>query len=67
MKAYLLTTGMLFALLALAHLVRTVAEWPRLAVDPWFIVQGPVIGVVAGALCFWAWRLLRVSRPPTKA
>ncbi len=62
MKAYLLTTGILFALLALAHLMLTLADWPRLATDPWFIVQGPVIGVAAGAICFWAWRLLRASR-----
>jgi hypothetical protein len=36
-------------------------EWPRLATDPWFILQGPGIGVAAGALCFWALRLLRLS------
>jgi hypothetical protein len=60
MKAYLITTGTLFALLALAHLLRTVAEWPRLASDPWFILQGPGIGVAAAALCVWAWRQLRV-------
>ncbi len=59
MKAYLLTTGSLFALLALLHLALTIAEWQRLAIDPWFIVQGPGIGVVAAALCLWAWRLFR--------
>jgi hypothetical protein len=59
MKAYLTTTGILFALLALAHLLRTIAEWPRLATDPWFILVGPGIGVAAAALSFWAWRLLR--------
>jgi hypothetical protein len=61
MKAYLVTTGALFALLALAHLLRTIAEWQRLVEDPVFVVQGPGIGVVAAALCFWAWRLLRAS------
>ena len=60
MKAYLITTGTLFALLALAHLVRTIGEWQRLAADPWFVLEGPAIGVAAGALCFWAWRLLRL-------
>lgn len=45
MKAYLITTGTLFALLALAHLVRTLAEWQRLADDPWFVLEGPVIGI----------------------
>jgi hypothetical protein len=61
MKAYLLTTGALFALLAVAHLARTIVEWQRLATDPWFILVGPGIGILAGAICFWAWRLLRVS------
>lgn len=61
MKAYLATTGTIFALLAVAHLLRTVAEWPRLAADPGFIVEGPGIGVVAVALCVWAWRLGRLA------
>jgi hypothetical protein len=61
MKAYLITTGTIFALIALAHLLRTIAEWSRLASDPWFFLFGPGLGVVAAALCFWAWRLLRIS------
>jgi PAS domain-containing protein len=60
-KAYLIITGVLFGLLALAHLLRTIAEWSRLATDSWFVVQGPGIGIVAAALCFWAGRLLRRS------
>jgi hypothetical protein len=36
MRAYLITTGTLFALLALADHLRTVAVWPRLPADPWF-------------------------------
>jgi len=61
MKAYLITTGTLFALLAFAHLLRTIDEWPRLTTDPWFLVEGPAIGIAAGGLCFWAWRLIRLS------
>jgi hypothetical protein len=57
-KAYLITTGILFGLLAFAHLLRTIAEWSRLTADPCFILEGPGIGVVAAALCFWAWRLV---------
>jgi hypothetical protein len=49
-KAYLVTTGCLFGLLALAHLVMTVLEWSRLAADPWFVVQGPGIGALAAGL-----------------
>lgn len=61
MKAYLITTGILFALLAVVHLVLTIAHWGRLAGNPMFVLQGPGIGVAAAALCFWACRLLRVS------
>lgn len=60
MKPYIVTTGALFALLAFAHLLRTIAEWSRLGTDPWFIVEGPGIGVLAGVVAIWAWRLLRV-------
>jgi hypothetical protein len=63
MKAYLMTTGGLFALLAAAHLARSVDEWQRFAQDPWFLLEGPGIGVIAGALAFWAWRLTRSPKP----
>jgi hypothetical protein len=59
MKAYLITTGSLFALLALLHLVLTITHFSRLVSDPWFMIQGPAIGLIAGALSLWAWRLLR--------
>ncbi len=59
MKAYLITTGSLFGLLGAVHLALTISHWSRLTEDPWFILEGPGIGVVAGALSVWAWRLLR--------
>ena len=61
MRPYLITTGLLFTLLAAAHLLRTIAEWSRLATDPGFILEGPGIGLFAAALGVWAWRLLRLS------
>jgi hypothetical protein len=61
MKAYLVTTGSIFALIAVAHVLRTIAEWSRLATDPWFILEGPGLGVIAAALGLWALRLLRVA------
>ena len=61
MKTYLITTGTLFGLLAVAHLLRTIAEWHRLTTDPWFIVEGPGIGAVAAVISLWAWRLVRES------
>ena len=60
MKAYLVTTSTIFALLAVAHVLRTVAEWSRVVADPLFFLEVPGIGVVAAALSAWAWRLLRV-------
>ena len=64
MKAYLITTGTLFALIALAHLARTIAERTRLVAEPWFYLEGPGLGVVAAALSVWAWRLLWVRGRP---
>jgi len=58
LKAYLISTGSIFGLIALAHLVRTIAEAQRLASDPWFSLEGPGLGLVAAALSLWAWRLL---------
>jgi len=67
MKAYLATTGMIFALLAVAHLLRTIAEWPRVTADPWFFLEVPGIGLVAGAMCFWAWSLFRERAQTARA
>jgi hypothetical protein len=64
MKAYLAVTGTIFALLAVAHLFRTVAAWPRLSAEPGLILEGPGIGLLAGVLSFWAWRLLWLSTRP---
>ena len=58
MRAYVMTTGVIFGLLALVHLWRAVVEWPHLATDPWFLI----ITALAAALCLWAWRVLRQSR-----
>jgi hypothetical protein len=61
MRPYLITTGVIFGLLAVAHVLRTISEWSRLATDPGFLIEGPGIGLVAAAIAFWAWRLLRRS------
>ena len=57
MKPYLVVTGTLFALIAVAHLLRTIAEWSRLGADRGFLVEGPGLGLISAALCVWAWRL----------
>jgi hypothetical protein len=61
-RPYVIVTGSLFALIALAHLARTIDEWRRFQTDPWFALEGPGLGLVCGALAFWAWRVLRASR-----
>ncbi len=68
MKAYVMTTGVLFGLLTVVHVWRALEEGPRLATDPWYVL----ITLAAAALCLWACRLLssarrRSSRPPAPA
>jgi hypothetical protein len=64
MKAYIATTGTLFVLLALAHVIRVFQE-PHLASDPWFLITTLLSLVLAG----WAFRLYRsaskFNRPPS--
>lgn len=60
MRAYVMTTGAVFGLLTLVHLWRVMEEGPRLVRDPWFVL----FTLVAGALCVWAWRLLRLPARP---
>ncbi|HEY8188990.1 MAG TPA: hypothetical protein VIF64_23180 [Pyrinomonadaceae bacterium] len=57
MRAYLWTTGVVFGLMTLAHIVRIIMEGPRLATEPIFIL----ITLAAASLCVWAFRLLRLS------
>jgi len=58
MKAYVMTTGAVFALLTLAHLLRIILEGPHLAREPLYVL----ITIAAAGLCIWAWRLLRLSK-----
>jgi hypothetical protein len=55
MKAYLITTGILFALITGAHIWRAFVEGPQMAKDPIFIL----LTILAASLSIWAWRLLR--------
>lgn len=57
MKAYVMTTGVLFGLIAMAHVWRVFEEGPGLATNPWYIL----LTVVAAALCLWASRLIRLA------
>jgi len=54
MKAYVVATGVVFALLTVVHLWRIIEE-PHLASDPWFILAT----VVSAALSVTAWLVAR--------
>lgn len=58
MRSYVMTTGVLFALLVLVHLWRVFAEGTR-TLDPFFIGITILAAVIAG----WAFRLVRASAP----
>jgi heme/copper-type cytochrome/quinol oxidase subunit 1 len=53
-KTYLITSGTVFGLIALAHIARMFAEGMRLVTEPLFVV----LTFVAAALSSWAWYLL---------
>ena len=57
MKTYLATTGLLFTLLSVAHIVRMFQE-THLAREPWFWL----VTVIPLILAIWALRLYR-GRP----
>ena len=58
MKAYVMTSGAIFALLVIAHLWRAAVEGARMYTDPAFII----VSIVAVAMTAWAWRVLRITR-----
>jgi hypothetical protein len=58
-RAYVVTTGIVFGLLVLAHLWRVVAESPALAREPFFVG----VTLAAAGLCLWAMLLLRRRAP----
>jgi hypothetical protein len=57
MKAYLMTTGAVFGLITLAHLLRIMAEGPHLLKEPVWVL----LTIAAATLCGWALRLLRLA------
>ena len=57
MKTYVMTTGVVFGLLAVVHAWRAVEEGGHVARDPWFLV----ITAIAAGLSVWAFTVLRRS------
>ena len=60
MRAYIITTGIVFALLAVAHVWRIVGERRSLATQPEFLA----ITLAAAAMSVWAFVSLRRSPRP---
>jgi hypothetical protein len=56
MKAYVVTTGTVFGLIVLSHVMRVVVEGPALVRDPGYIL----LTLAAAALSLWAWRVLKL-------
>lgn len=59
MKAYVITTGALFALIVIAHAVRVAVEGVHLIAQPVFLLTT----LASLAVCGWAFVLLKSSRP----
>jgi hypothetical protein len=58
-KAYLITTGTIFALVTLAHIARAVDERGMWQTHPVEFYSMAGLGVLSAILAVWAWRLLR--------
>jgi hypothetical protein len=54
MKAYVTVTGVLFALITLAHFWRMIYTEQHLAADPWYLL----LTALAGGLALWAAKLV---------
>jgi hypothetical protein len=54
MRAYVLTTGVVFGLIVIAHAARIVAEGIQVAGNPFFVITT----ALAAGLVAWASRLL---------
>jgi hypothetical protein len=55
-----MTTGTVFGLITLAHILRVIEEGRHLATEPWFVL----LTVATAVMCGWAWRLLRLLPRP---
>jgi hypothetical protein len=57
MRAYILTSGSIFGLIVLAHVLRLFAE-PHVLREPLWVL----LTAAAAGLCVWAFRVLRFAR-----
>jgi hypothetical protein len=54
-KAYVVTSGMLFGIVTVAHVWRMIEEGRSVASSPWYLA----ITILTAALAAWAWRVAR--------
>ncbi len=59
MRAYVLTTGIIFGIVALGQLVQLVIASRSASLDAWFAIGIAVEVFVTAALSVWAFRLLQ--------
>ena len=58
MKTYIITSGAIFALIAIAHIIRVATESTRILHEPIFLL----LTILAAALSIWAFVVLRRVR-----
>jgi hypothetical protein len=58
MKVYVTITGVLFALITLAHFWRMIYAEPHLATDPWYLL----LTALAAGFAIWAAKLIWRTR-----
>jgi len=58
MRAYTITSGIIFGLITVAHLLRIAAEGRHLATEPLFLV----LTLLSASLCAWALALVVRNR-----
>jgi hypothetical protein len=59
-RGYVVTSGVIFALITIAHIARVAAEGARLAAEPFFVL----LTLGTAALAVWAWRVAAAGRRP---
>ena len=63
MRLYVMVTGIIFALVVIAHVARMITEDASLATNPIYLL----ITVCTAGLSVWSWLVLRRSRSPDPA
>jgi hypothetical protein len=58
MKAYLVTTGVIFSLMAAVHVWRAIAEWPHSSIGLGFVMGMSALIAIPGVFAWWAFNLL---------